>query len=199
VGKPAPGTATATPAEDITRLPSPTALAPERPADREAANTYQIGAGDVLQISVWKEPDVSVPNTVVRPDGKITMPLLKEVSVAGLTPAEVEKMITEKLSQLIPEANVTVVISGINSKKIYVIGGVKKEGPIAYTYRMTIMQALSEAGGLSDYAKRKKIYVLRSQNGKQVRLPFNYDAALKGEQMELNIQLLPADTLIVPR
>ena len=78
------------------------------------------------------------------------------------------------------------------------IGAVKKEGPIPYTYRMTIMQAISEAGGLTDYAKRKKIYVLRTENGKEFRLPFDYDAVLRGEHMELNIPLLPNDTLVVP-
>lgn len=158
---------------------------------------YQIGAGDVLQISVWKEPEASA-NVVVRPDGMITLPLLKEVMVAGLTPTQVEKVITEGLSKTITEPDVTVIVGGINSKKIYAIGALKKEGPIAYTYRMSIMQAISEAGGLTDYAKRKKIYVLRDENGTQRKLTFDYDAALKGERMELNIALLPGDTLVVP-
>lgn len=158
---------------------------------------YQIGAGDVLQISVWKEPEAST-SVVVRPDGMITMPLLKEVMVAGLTPTQVEKVITEGLSKTITEPDVTVIVSGINSKKIYAIGAVKKEGPIPYSYRMSIMQAISEAGGLTDYAKRKKIYVLRDENGTQRKLPFDYDAALKGERMELNIPMLPGDTLVVP-
>lgn len=158
---------------------------------------YQIGAGDVLQISVWKEPEAST-SVVVRPDGMITMPLLKEVMVAGLTPTQVEKVITEGLSKTITEPDVTVIVSGINSKKIYAIGAVKREGPISYTYRMSIMQAISEAGGLTDYAKRRKIYVLRDENGTQRKLPFDYDAALKGERMDLNIPLLPGDTLVVP-
>lgn len=159
---------------------------------------YRIGAGDVLQISVWKEPDASVPVAVVRPDGKIGLPLLKEVEVVGLTPAEAEKLITSRIVKYIPAADVTVVVKDINSKKIYIVGAVKKEGPIPYNYRMTVMQALSEAGGLSDYAKRKKIYVLRTQNGKDYRLPFDYEAVLKGERMELNIPLLPNDTLVIP-
>ena len=126
------------------------------------------------------------------------MPLLKEVEVVGLTPREAEKIITSRLSKYIPAADVTVVVSGINSKKIYIVGAVKKEGPIPYTYRMTVLQALSEAGGLNDYAKRKKIYVLRTENGKEYKLPFDYDAVLKGERMELNIPLLPNDTVVVP-
>lgn len=163
-----------------------------------APDDYQIGAGDTLQISVWKEPDVSVPSVVVRPDGRITVPLIKEVAVAGLTPREAEKIITGGLSKFITDANVTVVVAAMNSKKVYVIGAVRKEGPLPYTYGMTIMQALSEAGGLTDYAKRKRIYVLRTDGGREYRLDFNYDEVVKGERMEQNIVLLAADTVIIP-
>lgn len=169
------------------------------PLDRGVPNDYQIGAGDVLQISVWKEPDASVPSVVVRPDGRISMPMLKDVAVIGMTPAQAEVAITNQLVKFISAADVTVIVKEINSKKIYVVGGVKKEGPIPYTYRMTILQALSEAGGLSDYAKRKKIYVLRHESGRDYQLPFDYDAALRGEHMELNIPMLPGDTLVVPK
>ena len=168
------------------------------PGKTEADTEYQIGAGDVVQVSVWGEQSASVPSAVVRPDGKISMPLLKEVTVAGLTPAQAEKSIAEQLDQFIKGANVTVVVSQINSKKIYLLGAVKREGTISYTYRMTVMQALSEAGGLTDYAKRKKIYVIRIENGKEYRLPFDYDAVVKGERMELNIPLEPGDTIVVP-
>jgi polysaccharide export outer membrane protein len=166
---------------------------------RGAPDDYQIGAGDELQISVWKEPDASVPLVVVRPDGKISMPLLKEVTVLGLTPTQSEKVITEQLKNFITAADVTVIVKSINSKKIYVVGGVKKEGPIAYTYRMTVLQALSEAGGLTDYAKKKRIYVLHHEGGRDFRYPFDYDAVLRGEKMELNIPLMPGDTLVVPK
>ncbi len=166
---------------------------------RGVPDDYRIGEGDVLQISVWGEPSASVGSVVVRPDGKITMPLIKDISVSGLTPAEAESNITELLSKQIRAADVTVIVSQINSKKVFFAGGgVKKEGPLAYTYRMTIMQGISEAGGLTDYAKRKKIYVLRNENGRQYKLPFNYDAVLRGEHMELNLQLLPGDTIVVP-
>ena len=167
--------------------------------DRGVPDDYVIGAGDELQISVWKEPDASVPGVVVRPDGKISMPMLKEVTVNGLTPIQAEKVITEGLVKFIAAADVTVIVKAINSKKIYVVGGVKQEGPIPYTYRMTILQALSEAGGLTDYAKKKKIYVLRHENGRDYRYPFDYDAALRGEKMDLNIPLMPGDTLVIPK
>jgi polysaccharide biosynthesis/export protein len=167
--------------------------------DRGVPEGYQIGAGDVLQISVWKEPDVSVPSVVVRPDGKIAMPLIKEVDVVGMTPTEVEKVVTERLDKFITGVDVTVIVTKIESKKIYLSGAVKKEGPIPYTYRMSVMQALNEAGGLSDYAKRKKIYILRNEGGKEYRLPFDYQEVIKGEKLEQNIELLPGDVVVVPQ
>jgi polysaccharide export outer membrane protein len=168
------------------------------PKNRGVPEDYVIGAGDILQIAVWKEPDASVPSVVVRPDGKIAMPLLKEVEVVGMTPARAEQVITEKLVKFINGPDVTVVVTEINSKKVYVVGAARKEGPLSYAYRMSVMQAISEAGGLNDYAKRKKIYVLRNEGGKDYRLPFNYDEVIKGEKMEQNIQLLPGDTLVIP-
>jgi polysaccharide export outer membrane protein len=185
--------------------PSPAAAVKEeggtqaKATDRGVPENYAIGEGDILHVSVWKEPDASVQSVVVRPDGKITLPMLKELYVSGMTPTQAEKVITEQLTKFINTPDVTVIVSGINSKKIYVVGAVKKEGPIPYTYRMTILQALSEAGGLTDYAKKKKIYVLRHEGGRDYQLPFDYDAALKGERMELNIPLLPGDTLVIPK
>jgi len=163
-----------------------------------SADDYQIGSGDTLQISVWKEPDVSVPSVVVRPDGKITVPLIKEVEVVGLTPRQVEAMITQGLSKYITDPNVTVVLATINSKRIYVIGAVKKEGTLVYNYGMTVMQALSEAGGLTDYARRRKIYILRSESGREYRLDFNYEEVIRGERADQNVVLLPGDTVVIP-
>jgi len=168
------------------------------PASRGASDDYLIGPGDTLQIVVWKEPEVSIPSAVVLPDGRITMPLIKEVELAGLTPRQAETLIAENLGKFYTDPYVTVVIAAINSKKIYVIGAVRKEGTFPYTYGMTVMQALSEAGGLNDYAKRKKIYILRTESGKEYRLDFNYDEVVKGERVEQNILLLPSDTLVIP-
>ena len=182
---------------------APTPASPPAPADEVPAvsanpDEYQIGEGDVIGISVFGEPTASVAAAVVRPDGKISVPLLKDVFVAGLTPRQVEKFITEKLAGIIRSPDVTVVVSQTNSKKVYLLGAVKKEGPIPYTYRMTVLQAITEAGGLTDYAKRKKIWVLRNENGKEYKLPFNYDAVIKGEHLELNVPLEPGDQIVVP-
>src|SRR5437899_1209014 len=150
--------------------------APQAPKNESAAvNTppgYRIGAGDALQINVWKEAEASVGSVVVRPDGKISLPLVKEVDVMGLMPAELEKVLTAKLARFIRDADVTVVVQQIHSKKVYLVGAAKKEGPVPLLSSMTVLQVLSEAGGVTDYAKRRKIYVLRTVNGKQTKLAF---------------------------
>ena len=169
-----------------------------QPKSRGVPDDYVIGEGDVVQISVWREPEASVPSAVVRPDGRISMPLLKEIQIAGMTPVEAEKAVARQLSSFINVPDVAVVVREIHSKKVYVVGAVKREGPLPYTYRLTVLPALSEAGGVTDYAKRRKIYVLRTEGGKQSRLPFDYNAVLKGERVALNVQLLPGDTLVVP-
>lgn len=159
---------------------------------------YHIGAGDVLQIVVWGEPQASVQSVVVRLDGIITIPLLKEINVQGLTPVELQKIITDRLQQFIHGADVTVVVREIHSKKVYLVGAINKVGPVTLVSSLTVLQILTEAGGLTDYAKRKKIYILRKENGKQVKLPFDYDAVIKGDHIEQNINVLPDDTIVVP-
>ena len=171
------------------------------PAPLVAANVpddYQIGAGDILKITVWKEPEASLQSAVVLPSGRISVPLLHEVEVAGLTVPKLEKLLTDRFSSLINSPEVSVIVTGMNSKKIYITGKIKKEGPLPLTYPMTVMQALSEAGGVTEYAKKKGIYVLRTENGKQFNLKFDYAAVLKGEHLETNIQLIPGDMIVVP-
>jgi len=159
---------------------------------------YRIGPGDALAIVVWKEPEASVPDVIVRADGKISIPLLKETHVAGFTPTELEKMLKEKLGKLITTPDVTVIPKQIRSMRIYMVGAVKREGPIPMTGPMTVLQAITEAGGLTDYAKKSKIYILRTESGKQTKLPFDYKAVLNGDRIEQNILLKPEDTVVVP-
>lgn len=159
---------------------------------------FRIGPGDVLQVIVWKEVEASVPETVVRVDGVISLPFVKEVQIAGLTPAEAEQMLAVRFSRFIKDADVTVVMKQINSKKIYLIGAVRHEGALPIRSSLTVLQAIIEAGGLTEYAKRSKIYVLRQQDGKQVRLPFDYNAVIKGERVEQNIVVQPDDSIVIP-
>jgi polysaccharide export outer membrane protein len=172
---------------------------PPSPEAAVVPASYRIGAGDILQITVWKEPDASVPSIVVRPDGKISLPVIKEVDVVGLTPAQLETQLTQRLDRFIHGAEVTVVVREIRSKKVYMVGAVRHEGPVRLDSPITVLQAINEAGGLTEYAKRKKIYVLRNENGQPQRLPLDYDAVLRGERSELNVLLQPGDTIVVPQ
>lgn len=159
---------------------------------------YRIGVGDVLAINVWREPEASYDAVAVRSDGKISVPLVKEVHVKGLTPTELEKVLTRKYAEFINDPEVTVIIRQINSQMVYIIGGVMRPGALPLSSQMTILQALAVSGGLTDYAKKKKIYVLREMGGKQMQLAFDYPAVLSGKNSEQNVFLLPGDTIVVP-
>jgi polysaccharide biosynthesis/export protein len=157
---------------------------------------YVIGADDVLRISVWKEPDLS-ETLPVRPDGKISMPLLNDIPASGLTPLQLKDSITEKLKKYIADPRVTVVVTAMNSRRIFVTGEVTHTGPLPLLPHMTMLQALAQAG-FTQFANVKAIYLLRTENGKQEKLPFNYKDVIKGNHPEQNIQLKPGDTVVVP-
>jgi polysaccharide export outer membrane protein len=161
-----------------------------------ASSDYIIGADDVLHISVWKEPELS-EQLPVRPDGKISMPLLNDIPAAGLTPLALKDSITEKLKKYIADPRVTVVVTAMNSQRIFVTGEVMHGGPMILLPQMTVLQALAQAG-FTQFANLKSIYLLRTQNGKQQKLPFNYKDVVKGNHPEQNILLKPGDTVVVP-
>jgi polysaccharide export outer membrane protein len=161
-----------------------------------AGSDYVIGADDTLHVSVWKEPDLTA-TLPVRPDGKISLPLLNDVVAAGLTPMELADSITVKLKKFIADPRVTVVVTAMNSQRIFVTGEVVHSGAVPLLPNMTVLQALS-AAGFTQFADLKKIYLLRTENGKQVKLPFNYKEVVKGRRPEENIQLRPGDTVVVP-
>jgi polysaccharide biosynthesis/export protein len=175
---------------------------PHKPAGPDAAqdsttpSDYVIGADDLLKISVWKEPDLS-ESLPVRPDGKISMPLLNDIPAAGLTPLQLKDSITEKLKKYMADPRVTVVVTAMNSRRVFITGEVLHSGPIPLLPHMTMLQALSQAG-FTQFANLKSIYLLRTENGKQVKLPFNYKEVVKGNHPEQNILLMPGDTLVVP-
>jgi polysaccharide biosynthesis/export protein len=158
--------------------------------------TYVIGAEDTLHIAVWKEQDLTA-TLPVRPDGKISLPLLNDVQAAGLTPQQLADSITDKLKKFLADPRVTVVVTQINSKRIYLVGEVAHTGAIPMLPNMTVLQALSSAG-MSQFANTKKIYVLRIQNGKQEKLPVNYKKLVKGQDMDHNYVLQAGDTIVVP-
>jgi polysaccharide biosynthesis/export protein len=161
-----------------------------------APPTYRIGIEDVLDISVWKEPNVS-RSVPVRPDGMISLPLINDIRAAGLTPAELSKEITTKLEKFITAPQVTVTVTAINSQRAYIVGEVSRPGPITLLPGMTVLQALATAGGFTQFANEKHISILRMEHGKQIRYAFNYKSALRGDMKE-NILVKPGDTIVVP-
>lgn len=158
---------------------------------------YKIGAQDVLRIDVWKEPEIS-RTAPVRPDGRISLPLINDVQAAGLTAAQLAAVIADGLRKYITNPQVTVGVTEINSRRVYVTGEVTRPGAFPLLPNMTVLQALSSSGGFSQFAKLKSIYVLRTEAGKQVKHPFNYKEVVSGKKPELNIPLQPGDVIVVP-
>ena len=156
--------------------------------------SYVIGPSDVLTVRVWREPDLSAQGLPVRPDGKISMALLNDIQAAGLTPMQLGAEITASLKKYVSDPQVTVLVDAINSKRIYVVGQVSRPGAYPLLPQMTVLQALSGAGGFPQYANPKRSYVLRGTR----KLPFNYKDALKGEHLDQQIVLQPGDTIVVP-
>jgi polysaccharide biosynthesis/export protein len=174
----------------------PAATEAQAPAAPSVAVDYTIGADDNLRISVWKEPDMSV-TLPVRPDGKISIPLLDDVQAAGMTPMQLAGSIREKLKKYIADPRVTVVVTAMNSQRVYLLGEVVHTGPTALLPGMTVLQALSSAG-FTQFANLKAIYLLRTQDGQQTKIPFNYKDAIKGRGTQQNLVLKPGDTIVVP-
>jgi polysaccharide biosynthesis/export protein len=169
----------------------------EPPKSAVADPNYIIGAQDVISVSVWKEAELTreVP---VRPDGKISMPLLNDVQAAGLTPSQLADQITVGLKKFVTDPQVTVIVAQINSQRVYILGEVTRAGAYPLLPQMTFLQALSSAGGFTIFANVKKIYLLREENGKQQRYPFDYKQVIAGKNSEQNIILRAGDTIVVP-
>jgi polysaccharide export outer membrane protein len=161
-----------------------------------ASNSYVIGPSDVLTVTVWKEPTLS-GEILVRPDGMITLPLLGDVQASGMTPLQLADQIATKLKKFVQAPNVSVVVGQIHSKVVYLLGEVGKKGPVDMTSGMTLLDAIASAGGLTDYANTRKIYILRNEAGKHETIPVHYKEALKGNS-EFNLVLQPGDTIVVP-
>lgn len=158
---------------------------------------YVIGTEDILAIDVWKEPEVSrtVP---VRPDGRISLPLIGDLQASGHTPMELRSLIAEKLKAFITNPEVTVMVQEVKSRRFNVVGQVAKPGSYLLSEKVTVLDAIAMAGGFQQFAKSNRIYVLRRTNGQQVRIPFDYKAVIRGRRPEQNVELQPEDTVVVP-
>jgi polysaccharide export outer membrane protein len=157
---------------------------------------YVIDLGDMLHISVWKDPDFT-STLPVREDGMISVPLLNDVLAAGLTPMQLSALLTQKLKTYLEDPHVTVIVTQTSPHRIYVVGEVSHTGPISLLPNMTVLQALATAG-FSPFANTKKIYVLRTENGQHQKIPFHYKQVIKGDAASQDVKLKPGDTIVVP-
>ena len=164
---------------------------------RAAEKPYHIGPGDMLEISVWKDPELT-KQMVVPPDGVISFPLIENINVTNLTVADLKQFIAQKLSEFIPDATVTVMLLEVNSLKAYVIGKVNSPGEFDISLETNVMQILAKAGGLTPFASGGNINILRQQKNKIVKIPFDYSDVEKGKNLEQNIVLSPGDVVVVP-
>lgn len=161
------------------------------------ATPYYIGVGDVLEVQVWKEEDLS--RTVkVRLDGRISLPLTGDVQAAGKTIEELDSYLEKKISSLVTEPAVSVILVENGSRRYYVVGQVGQPGEFPIEYPLTILQAIAKSGGFQEWAKREEIKVVRRSGNGEELLPFDYDAFVKGKNLGQNILIAPGDTIIVP-
>jgi polysaccharide export outer membrane protein len=180
------------------RQTAPSAAASAAPASGlRVPEDYVIGPEDVLFVSFWRDESMS-GEAVVRPDGKITLRLLNDIEVVGLTPEQLRERLARDATKFLEEPAPTVIVKQINSRKVFITGEITKPGPYPLNSPTTVIQLITLAGGLNEYAKGEEIGILRSENGKTVRLPFNYKQVREGKKLEQNVPLKPGDTVIVP-
>ena len=171
--------------------PAPLPAGAPLPAD------YVIGAEDILTIIFWREKELS-SEVVVRPDGRISIPVLQDIDAAGLTPEQLRDTVTKTAERFVEDPNVTVVVKEINSRRVFITGQVARPGPYNLTSPMTVVQLIAFAGGLLEYADEKKVVIMRTENSAPVSYRFNYKEVTEGKNLKQNIQLKPGDTVIVP-
>ena len=159
---------------------------------------YTIGPEDVLSVTLWKEPDMSVESVVVRPDGKISLPLINEVQAAALTPEQLRAEVTERAKKFVADPTVSVVVREIRSRRAFITGSIANPGAFPLGGGTTVLQLIALAGGLTEFANKKNIVVTRQENGRSIVLPFNYSDIIRGKNLQQNVVLRPGDTVVVP-
>jgi polysaccharide export outer membrane protein len=172
-------------------------MAQAPPPVENPATSYIIGPDDVLSVVFWRDKDMSV-DVVVRPDGKISLPLVNDVQAGGLTPGQLRDNVSTLARKYLEDPSVTVVVKQINSRKLFITGQVEKPGPYPMSGPTTVLQLISMAGGLKEFTDGKKILVMRTKDGKQTGRVFNYREVTSGKHLEQNIELQPGDTVVVP-
>jgi polysaccharide export outer membrane protein len=157
---------------------------------------YVIGAEDVLAVVFWSAKELS-SEVLVRPDGKISLPILNDLPAAGMTPEQLAATIAKAATKFVRDPSATVIVKAVNSRKVYVVGEVARPGPFPLGSEMNVMQAIGEAGGFLETAKKGDVMIVRLENGKERRFKFNYNDVVRGKKVEQNIRLLPGDTIVV--
>ena len=157
---------------------------------------YVIGPEDVLGIVVWREKDMS-SDVVVRPDGKISLPLLNDVQAAGYTPEQLAEIVEKTAAKYVTDSDTTVIVKAINSRKVFVLGEVAKPGAIPLTSEMNVLQLIASVGGFLEYANRGNVTILRTEGGRERRFKFNYNEVVEGRNLQQNIMLQPGDTVLI--
>ena len=178
--------------------PTPAQSQSKDSAPEAAEKDFVIGLEDVLSVNVWKETELSLPNVVVRPDGKITVPLVGDIQASGLTTTQLQQHIAEKLQDFVASPMVSVTVVKIASRSVSIVGQVSKPGVYTMGSPMTVMELLARAGGLGLDAKGKKIKIIRKEEGKYIQFPFNYNDVVKGKNLKQNIVLKTGDLVVVP-
>jgi polysaccharide biosynthesis/export protein len=156
---------------------------------------FHVGAGDVLNITVWEEPQLTT-KAVVRPDGFISMPLVDDVSVTGLTPEQIQVLLTERVARIVKRPRVSVVVEEIHSRLVYITGEVQHPGAYPLVENINVVQLIARSGGLTEYAHKHNVFVLRQEPRQKIKV--DYDKVLKGRNVEQNIALLPGDMVVIP-
>jgi len=189
-----------TPTPAVTSVAADSSARVESPAaiNADSKDDYVIGADDVLAINVWKEPELS-RSAPVRPDGRVTLPLVGDIEASGNTPKQLQASIEKILEKYISKPVVTVIVQEVKSHKFSIVGEVQKPGTYPLTGSVTVLQGLAQAGGFRDWAKVKDIIILRtSPTGSREKLHFNYKRVIKGDTSQQNVQLQTGDTIVVP-
>lgn len=182
-----------------TTTSGPAPASPASTAQTPAATVpadYVIGIDDVLTVVFWREKDLSA-EVVVRPDGKISLPMINDVQASGLRPEELAKVIEQAATKYVRDPGATVMVREIRSRRVYVIGEVNKPGTFQLATDMTVLQAIAEAGGFLEHANKGDVVVVRTVGGSEQRLKFNYKDVIRGRNTQQNVKLLPGDTIIV--
>jgi polysaccharide export outer membrane protein len=175
-----------------------TAAAKQTGSAVASPNDYKIGAGDILEITIWKEPDLSRKEVLVRTDGKISFPLLNDVQAAGLTPLEMKKNMEAGLKEFISNPFATITVRSPQSQKIYILGEVRNTSEFPLTKNLTVLQAFALAGGFTEWASKKEIILMRKEGGEEKIYRINYKSIIKGKDLSQNLKLKADDTIIVP-